>query len=99
MVLVLLAAATLGLVSIVAPDPTSVDQRFAKLVNDLPGLLGWFWEIASDLLVLWPLVLLVAAVVASRRLFLLRDQLLVDGPRRRRGGSWSPVVSRRWRTG
>ena len=75
-VLVLFAAATLGLVSIVAPDPTAVDQRIAKLVNDLPGLLGWFWETASDLLVLWPLVLLVAAVVATRRLFLLRDQLL-----------------------
>ena len=59
-----------------APDPTAVDQRITKLVNDLPGLLGWFWEAASDLLVLWPLVLLVAAVVASRRLFLLRDQLL-----------------------
>ena len=76
MVLILLAGATLGLVSIVAPDPTAVDQRITKLVNDLPGLLGWFWETASDLLVLWPLVLLVAAVVASRRLFLLRDQLL-----------------------
>jgi uncharacterized membrane protein YbhN (UPF0104 family) len=75
-VLVLLAASTLGLVSIVAPDPTAVDQRITKLVDDLPGLLGWFWEAASDLLVLWPLVLLVAAVVASRRLFLLRDQLL-----------------------
>ena len=75
-VLLLLAGATLGLVSIVAPDPTAVDQRITKLVNDLPGLLGWFWETASDLLVLWPLVLLVAAVVASRRLFLLRDQLL-----------------------
>ena len=75
-VLVLLAAATLGLVSIAAPDPTAVDQRITKLVDDLPGLLGWFWETASDLLVLWPLVLLVAAVVASRRLFLLRDQLL-----------------------
>lgn len=75
-VLVLFAAATLGLVSIVAPDPTAFDQRIAKLVNDLPGLLGWFWETVSDLLVLWPLVLLVAAVVATRRLFLLRDQLL-----------------------
>jgi uncharacterized membrane protein YbhN (UPF0104 family) len=75
-VLVLLAAATLGLVSIAAPDPTAADERITKLVKDLPGLLGWFWEAASDLLVLWPLVLLVAAVVASRRLFLLRDQLL-----------------------
>ncbi len=44
--------------SLFAPDPTAADERITKLVNDLPGLLGWFWEIASDLLVLWPLVLL-----------------------------------------
>jgi uncharacterized membrane protein YbhN (UPF0104 family) len=76
LVLFLLAAVTLGLVSLFAPDPTAADARFTELVKDLPGLLGWFWEIASDLLVLWPLVLLVAAVVASHRLFLLRDQLV-----------------------
>src|SRR6185503_2218234 len=58
------------------PDPTAADERFTKLVKDLPGLLGWFWEVACDLLILWPLVLLVAAIVASRRLFLLRDQLV-----------------------
>jgi uncharacterized membrane protein YbhN (UPF0104 family) len=75
-VLFFLAAVTLGLVSLFAPDPTAADARFTELVKDLPGLLGWFWEIASDLLVLWPLVLLVAAVVASHRLFLLRDQLV-----------------------
>jgi uncharacterized membrane protein YbhN (UPF0104 family) len=75
-VLFFLAAVTLGLVSLFAPDPTAADARLTELVKDLPGLLGWFWEIASDLLVLWPLVLLVAAVVASHRLFLLRDQLV-----------------------
>ncbi len=76
LVLFFIAAITLGLVSFFAPDPTAADARFTELVKDLPGLLGWFWEIASDLLVLWPLVLLVAAVVASHRLFLLRDQLV-----------------------
>jgi uncharacterized membrane protein YbhN (UPF0104 family) len=75
-VLFFLAAVTLGLVSLFAPDPTAADARLTELLKDLPGLLGWFWEIASDLLVLWPLVLLVAAVVASHRLFLLRDQLV-----------------------
>jgi uncharacterized membrane protein YbhN (UPF0104 family) len=76
LILFLLAGLTLGLVSITAPDPTAADERFTKLLKDLPGLLGWFWEVASDLLILWPLVLLVAAIVASRRLFLLRDQLV-----------------------
>jgi hypothetical protein len=75
-VLLFLAAVTLGLVSLFAPDPTAADARFTELVKDLPGLLGWFWEIANDLLVLWPLVLVIAAVVASHRLFLLRDQLV-----------------------
>ena len=75
LILFLLAALTLGLVSIAAPDPSSADAWFTRLVKDLPGLLGWFWEIASDLLVLWPIALVVAAVVASRRLFLLRDQI------------------------
>ena len=76
LVLFLVAVLTLGLVSLFSPEPTAADARFTELVKDLPGLLGWFWEIASDLLVLWPLVLLVAAVVASHRLFLLRDQLV-----------------------
>ena len=76
LILFLLAALTLGLVSIATPNPTAADERFTKLIKDLPGLLGWLWEVASDLLFLWPLVLLVAAIVASRRLFLLRDQLL-----------------------
>jgi uncharacterized membrane protein YbhN (UPF0104 family) len=76
LILFFLATLTLGLVSIAAPDPTAADERFTKLVKDLPGLLGWFWEVGSDLLFLWPLVLLVAAIVASRRLFLLRDQVL-----------------------
>ncbi|HET9248834.1 MAG TPA: hypothetical protein VFP13_02680, partial [Actinomycetota bacterium] len=76
LILFFLAAVTLGLVSLFAPDPTAADARFTQLVEDLPGLLGWFWEVASDLLVLWPLVLLVASVVASHRLFLLRDQVV-----------------------
>jgi uncharacterized membrane protein YbhN (UPF0104 family) len=76
LILFFVAVVTLGLVSLFAPDPTAADARFTELVKDLPGLLGWFWEIASDLLVLWPLVLVVAAVVASHRLFLLRDQMV-----------------------
>jgi uncharacterized membrane protein YbhN (UPF0104 family) len=76
LVLFLLAALTLGLVSIAAPDPTAADEWFTQFVKDLPGLLGWFWEVATDLLVLWPVALLVAALVASRRLFLFRDQLV-----------------------
>jgi len=76
LVLFLLASLTLGMVSIAAPEPTAADEWFTRLVRDLPGLLGGFWEVAGDLLVVWPGVLLVAALVASRRLFLFRDQLV-----------------------
>ena len=75
-VLFLLAALTLGLISLVAPDPTTADQEFTRLVNDLPGLLGWFWEISYDLLLIWPICLVVASVVARGRLRLLRDQAI-----------------------
>ena len=76
LVLFLLAGATLGLVSLFAPEPTTVDQELTRFVGDLPGLLGWFWEICYDLLIGWPLVLLIASLVARHRLFLLRDQLV-----------------------
>ena len=76
LVLFLLAAATLGLVSLFAPDPTTVDDELTRFVGALPGLLGWFWEICYDLLIGWPLVLLIASLVARHRLFLLRDQVV-----------------------
>jgi uncharacterized membrane protein YbhN (UPF0104 family) len=75
-VLFVLSVVGLGLVSLFAPDRTAIDATTSKLVKDLPGLFGWFWEIAHDLLILWPLVLLIASVAARRRLFLLRDQIL-----------------------
>ncbi len=75
-ILLVLAVVGVGLVSLFAPDRTAVDAATSKIVKDLPGLFGWFWEIAHDLLVLWPLILLIASVVARHRLFLLRDQIL-----------------------
>lgn len=76
---VLLAGATLGLVSLFAPDPTTADQELTRFIGDLPGLLGWFWEICYDLLIGWPLVLLIASLVARHRLFLLRDHVVAIG--------------------
>ena len=91
-----LAAVGLGLVSLFAPDRTAVDAATSRLVKDLPGLLGWVWEIAHDLLLLGPLVLLIASVVARHRLFLLRDQVLGGafslGVVTLIAGGWSAVV-------
>src|SRR5262245_2316022 len=52
-VLLVVSSVGLGLVSLFAPDRTAIDATTSKLVKDLPGLLGWFWEIAHDLLILW----------------------------------------------
>ena len=75
-ILFVLSGVGLGLVSLFAPERTAIDATTSRVVDALPGLFGWFWEIAHDLLILWPLVLLVASVVARHRLFLLRDQIL-----------------------
>src|SRR5262245_51312408 len=54
-VLFAVSAVALGLVSLFAPGRTAADGTISKIVKDLPGLLGWFWEIAHDVLILWPL--------------------------------------------
>jgi uncharacterized membrane protein YbhN (UPF0104 family) len=96
LVLFLLAGATLGLVSLFAPDPTTADQELTRFIGDLPGLLGWFWEICYDLLIGWPLVLLIASLVARHRLFLLRDQVvgivLAIGFSTLVAGGWSEMI-------
>ena len=76
LVLFLLAAATMGMVSLFASEPTTVDDEITRFIGDFPGLLGWFWEICYDLLIGWPLVLLIASLVARHRLLLLRDQVV-----------------------
>jgi uncharacterized membrane protein YbhN (UPF0104 family) len=75
-ILFLLAAAALTLVQLFASDPTALGKSTTQFVKALPGLLGWFWEIGYDLLVVWSIVLLIASIIARRRLFLFRDQVL-----------------------
>ena len=58
--------AILGIValSFLPPGPTALDTATAQLVAELPGFVGWFWEISYDLLIVWSLVLLLLALVA-----------------------------------
>jgi hypothetical protein len=60
MVLLALALAVVAVVVLTfpAPGPTSIDSLVSNLVQGLPGLFGWFWEIAYDLLIVWSLALL-----------------------------------------
>jgi len=73
----LLIVAIVGLLvlSIPAPGPTQMDEALSKLIEELPGLFGWFWEISYDLLIGWALILLIVALVARRRKRLLFEEL------------------------
>jgi uncharacterized membrane protein YbhN (UPF0104 family)/tRNA A-37 threonylcarbamoyl transferase component Bud32 len=75
-VLGVLAVATVAVLTVPAPGPTSLDSLVTDLVQGLPGLFGWFWEISYDLLFLWSLVLVAIALLARGRRRLLRDELL-----------------------
>ena len=71
---ILLVLAILGVVvlSFPAPGPTTLDTAVANLVAELPGLVGWFWEVAYDLLIIWSVCLLLMALFSRgrKRLFL-----------------------------
>ena len=70
----LLALAIVGgvVLSFSAPGPTAFDTAAADLVAQLPGLAGWFWEVAYDLLIIWSFCLLLLSLFAPgrKRLFL-----------------------------
>ncbi len=74
----LLALAVLGIaaLSFPAPGPTALDEAAADLVKELPGLVGWLWEVSYDLLVGWSLFLLLVALFAPGRKRLFLQELL-----------------------
>jgi len=75
-VLLALAVLTVVVVTFPAPGPTSIDSLVTGLVRALPGLFGWFWEIAYDLLIAWTLVLIASALFAPGRKRLLLEEVL-----------------------
>jgi uncharacterized membrane protein YbhN (UPF0104 family) len=78
-VLLALSVLTIGVLTFPAPGPTSIDSFVTGLVQALPGLFGWFWEICYDLLLAWTLVLIVVALVARGRKRLLFEEVLAGG--------------------
>jgi uncharacterized membrane protein YbhN (UPF0104 family)/tRNA A-37 threonylcarbamoyl transferase component Bud32 len=78
-VLLALAVLTVVVVTFPAPGPTSIDSLVTGLVQALPGLFGWFWELAYDLLLAWTLVLLALALCARGRKRLLVEEVLAGG--------------------
>jgi uncharacterized membrane protein YbhN (UPF0104 family)/tRNA A-37 threonylcarbamoyl transferase component Bud32 len=76
LVLLVLAVVTAAALTFPAPGPTSLDSLVTALVQGLPGLFGWFWEVSYDLLLLWSLVLVAIALLTNGPKRLLRDELL-----------------------
>jgi uncharacterized membrane protein YbhN (UPF0104 family) len=74
-----LALLTILVLTFPAPGPTSIDSLVTDLVQGLPGLFGWFWEISYDLLVTWTLVLLALALFSRGRKHLLLVEVFAGG--------------------
>ncbi len=74
--LLIVSALGLILLSFPAPGPTAIDGSVTALVDELPGLFGWFWEISYDLLIGWAILLLLLALFARGRKTLVLHELL-----------------------
>jgi len=78
-VLVVLALVTIGGMTLVAPGPGHLDAAAQEFIQALPGLLGWFWETAYDVLFVWAIVLIAIPIAARRRTRMLVGELLALG--------------------
>jgi uncharacterized protein (TIRG00374 family) len=65
-----------AIATVLAPDPADPGSVTTTFLRSLPGLLGWFWEIAYVLVFVWAAILLGAPLVSRGRLRLAREQLL-----------------------
>ncbi|HSO52791.1 MAG TPA: hypothetical protein VL330_08595, partial [Actinomycetes bacterium] len=74
--LLALAVVSILVLAFPAPGPTSIDSLVTGLVQALPGLFGWFWEVSYDLLIAWTLVLIAVALFAHGRKRLLFEEVL-----------------------
>jgi uncharacterized protein (TIRG00374 family) len=69
----ILAVLLTGAMAIVAPGPTSLDESLTTLIQSLPGLSGWLWELAYLLLSVWSVALVLIVLLARARRRLLWD--------------------------
>jgi uncharacterized membrane protein YbhN (UPF0104 family) len=78
-VLLALSVIAVLLLSVVAPGPTRLDAAVASLLQTLPGLLGWLWEIGYDLLIGWAILLLALSLLARGRKRLFLEEVAAGG--------------------
>ena len=75
-ILLIVAVTGVVILSFFAPGPTAIDRTVSDLVKELPGLLGWFWNICYDLMIAWAFLLLIFALVARGRKRLFFTELV-----------------------
>jgi uncharacterized protein (TIRG00374 family) len=78
-ILLIVAVTGVVILSFVAPGPTAIDKTISDLLKELPGLLGWFWNICYDLMIVWAILLLILALVARGRKRLFLTELIAGG--------------------
>ena len=76
LVLLIISVAAVVITLLLAPDQGDSGSPTSTFLRSLPGLLGWFWEIAYVLVLVWAAILLCAPLVSRGRLRLARDQWL-----------------------
>jgi uncharacterized protein (TIRG00374 family) len=76
LVLLITSVIGIGIALVLAPDPGDSGSTTTTFLRSLPGLFGWFWEIAYVLVFVWAATLLGAPLVSRGRLRLARDQWL-----------------------
>jgi len=75
-VLFIVSVVGLAIAIVIAPDSADQGSATATFLRSLPGLLGWFWEIAYVIVFVWAAILVGAPLVSRGRLRLARDQLV-----------------------
>jgi len=59
-----------------APDATQTDTAISTFVQQLPGTATGVWQVLYDLLLLWPIILMLAMLFSHGRKRVLRDMVL-----------------------
>ena len=59
-----------------APNGTTTDSAITSFLQQLPGTASGVWQVLYDLLLIWPVVLMLAMLFAHGRKRVLRDMLL-----------------------
>jgi uncharacterized membrane protein YbhN (UPF0104 family) len=99
-ILLILSVGSLAVLAFLHNAGLAEGGPLARAITALPGLFGWFWELSTDLLVVWAGGLLLVVVFGSRgRLGLLRDQVLAAGAALLAAGVTEWAVTGKWWTG